>query len=83
MLPKAVVMDLGDTIIDIKELDFYKGFKYIYDKYCIHEVSYETLYEDLVYMHKIAFPARRQSRTGSWRLLLREDRYTALPGLFR
>lgn len=58
MLPKAVVMDLGDTIIDIKELDFYKGFKYIYDKYCIHEVSYETLYEDLVYMHKIAFPAR-------------------------
>lgn len=58
MLPKIVVMDLGDTIIDIKELDFYKGFKHIYDNYCNHDVSYDELLEDLIYMQKVAFPAR-------------------------
>lgn len=58
MLPKVVVMDLGDTIINIKELDFYKGFRYIYDNYCKHDVSYKDLLEDLEYMHKVAFPAR-------------------------
>ena len=49
MLPKVVVMDLGDTIINIKELDFYKGFRYIYDNYCKHDVSYKDLLEDLEY----------------------------------
>lgn len=58
MLPKVVVMDLGDTIIDIKQLDFYRGFKYIYDHYCKHDISYEELLKDLDYIQKVAFPSR-------------------------
>lgn len=41
--PKVIVMDLGGTIIDTVKADFEKGFKTLYDKYTLKQVSYEEV----------------------------------------
>ncbi len=43
MIPKIIVMDLGGTVIDNYDIRFYDGFKYIYDKYFLHDVSFKKV----------------------------------------
>ncbi len=44
--PKIIVMDMGKTLLDSRNVNFELGVKHIYDNYCIHNISYEELLED-------------------------------------
>ena len=58
MNPKVVVMDLGSTIIDNYEINFKRGFKYIYDNYCLHDVSFEDFIIDMDSIYINSFQKR-------------------------
>lgn len=44
--PKIVVMDMGGTLLDSKNVNFELGVRYLYDHYCHHNISYEELLEE-------------------------------------
>lgn len=58
MKPKVVIMDLGGTIINNKEIDFLKGLSYIYDTYCKHDIPKETLLKDANLIWELAYQKR-------------------------
>ena len=58
MKPKIIVMDLGSTIIDNYNISFVDGFKYIYDNYCLHNVSFESFHDDMNSIYINAFENR-------------------------
>lgn len=58
MNPLVIVMDLGNTILDHYEIDFYKGFLYIYDTYCLHDVSFDSLKKDIEIIYNEAYKKR-------------------------
>ena len=41
MKPKAVIMDLGDTIIKNVEINFELGLKFLYDNIIVEEIAYD------------------------------------------
>jgi len=59
--PKAVIMDLGDTIVRNKEFNFQDGLKYLYE-FIIKKISFEDFLKLNNYLKENTYDIRHKSK---------------------